>query len=342
MRAQDLPNFKDMPLVKGMPHGTAWGLWDKDGERDSCGSLNLLTPENTVQAKQEIKSGTGVALKSESPIQIYQRTSPLTSPSWKHECIHHPGFSREEPRHEFKDLGEYGFTAFDDVISINTQSGSQWDGFRHWGHQDTHLYYNGLQHSEIPDPAHAEKNGIHQWSRRGGIVGRAVLIDYASYAEKHGINYSVTSRHEITIGDVEKIAKEQGVEFKPCDILIIRSGFVKWYNNAGDEERISGAKNGHEFAGLAGNEESVEWLWNHHFAAVAGDSITFEAWPPKAPYRLHDHFLAMWGTPIGELWNLEELAEACKKEKKYSFFLTSAPLNVHGGIASPPNALAIL
>jgi len=50
----------------------------------------------------------------------------------------------------------------------------------------------------------------------------------------------------------------------------------------------------------------------------------------------------MWGTPIGELWNLEQLAEACKKENKYSFFFTSAPLNEHGGIASPPNALAIL
>ena len=98
----------------------------------------------------------------------------------------------------------------------------------------------------------------------------------------------------------------------------------------------------------------MEWLWNHHFAAVAGDAIAFEAWPPRAPYRsvflsfspfsnlilitkgLHDHFLAMWGTPIGELWNLEELAEVCKRENKYSFILTRAPLNVHGGVASPP------
>jgi len=64
MRAQDLPDYKDMPAVKGMPHGTAWGLWDKNGERDNCGSLNLLTPENTIAAQKEIKSGTGVALKS--------------------------------------------------------------------------------------------------------------------------------------------------------------------------------------------------------------------------------------------------------------------------------------
>jgi hypothetical protein len=146
------------------------------------------------------------------------------------------------------------------------------------------MYYNGLTHDEIPDPANFEKNGIHNWTKRGGIVGRGVLIDYASWAEKNNITYSATSRHEISIQDVETIAKEQGVEFKPADILIIRSGWVKWYENANGEERIAGAKNGHEHVGLAGNRESVEWLWNHHFAAVAGDAIAFEAWPPKPPY----------------------------------------------------------
>jgi hypothetical protein len=63
MRPQDLPDLKDMPAVKGMPHGTAWGLWDKNGERDNCGSLNLLTPENTLEAQKEIRTGQGIALK---------------------------------------------------------------------------------------------------------------------------------------------------------------------------------------------------------------------------------------------------------------------------------------
>tara|TARA_R110002060_G_scaffold10898_3_gene16061 strand:+ start:622 stop:813 length:192 start_codon:yes stop_codon:yes gene_type:complete len=63
MRAQDLPSFKDMPAVKGMPHGAAWGLFDKDGKRDNCGTLNLLTPEIAKEAQKEIRSGTSVALK---------------------------------------------------------------------------------------------------------------------------------------------------------------------------------------------------------------------------------------------------------------------------------------
>jgi hypothetical protein len=56
---------------------------------------------------------------------------------------------------------------------------------------------------------------------------------------------------------------------------------------------------------------------------------------------LHNFLIAFWGTPIGELWDLEELARLCEKHQRWSFFLTSAPLNIEGGVASPNNAMAI-
>lgn len=49
----------------------------------------------------------------------------------------------------------------------------------------------------------------------------------------------------------------------------------------------------------------------------------------------------MWGQPLGELWDLERLAVECEQRGRWTFFLTSAPLNIIGGIASPPNVLAI-
>lgn len=64
VNAKDLPDFKNMPPVNGMPIGCAWGLFDKDGERDQVGTLNLLTPEVVLEAKKEIKTGESVALKS--------------------------------------------------------------------------------------------------------------------------------------------------------------------------------------------------------------------------------------------------------------------------------------
>jgi hypothetical protein len=57
---------------------------------------------------------------------------------------------------------------------------------------------------------------------------------------------------------------------------------------------VKGARDGHEFGGLGGNRESVEWLWDHHFSAVAGDAIAFEAWPSKAPYRRSSIFLRLF------------------------------------------------
>ncbi|KAG4025882.1 hypothetical protein MFRU_049g00530 [Monilinia fructicola] len=326
MRAQNLPSFKDMPPIPGMPQGTAWGLFDQNGERDNCGTLNLLTPENTLEACKEIKSGRSVAL------------------NWAIDRIHEPGFNREKPQHTIRDLTPLGFKAYDDVIHINTQSGSQWDGFRHWAHQPTSLYYNNFPHSDVTSllPENICKNGIDVWTARGGIVGRGVLIDYTAYAAHHNIAYSPITRHEISIETIEEIAKEQGVIFKEADILIIRSGFVKWYEKASAEERIQGAKNNHEYIGVKSCRETVEWIWNRHFAAVAGDAVAWECWPSKdGEWRLHDWLLGLFGCPIGELWNLEELAKVCAEQKQYSFFLTSAPLNVPGGVASPPNAVAV-
>lgn len=57
---------------------------------------------------------------------------------------------------------------------------------------------------------------------------------------------------------------------------------------------------------------------------------------------LHPILLAGWGTTIGEIFELDALAEQCKKLERWTFFLTSAPLNYTGVVASPPNILAVL
>ena len=46
-------------------------------------------------------------------------------------------------------------------------------------------------------------------------------------------------------------------------------------------------------------------------------------------------------TTPGDFFDLDALAEACGRERRYEFLFTSAPLGIPGGIGSPPNALAI-
>jgi len=57
---------------------------------------------------------------------------------------------------------------------------------------------------------------------------------------------------------------------------------------------------------------------------------------------MHEVLLSGWGCPIGEMFDLEQLAVECAKRKRWSFFLCSEPLNVRGGVASPPSAIAVL
>lgn len=95
--------------------------------------------------------------------------------------------------------------------------------------------------------------------------------------------------------------------------------------------------------GLEACPELFAFLWDKQIAAVAGDSRSFEAWPVSEEWKewhLHQWLLAWWGMPIGELWDLERLSEVCGRLGRWMFFLMSAPMNVPGGVASPPNALA--
>jgi len=90
----------------------------------------------------------------------------------------------------------------------------------------------------------------------------------------------------------------------------------------------------------------LRWIWDHQFSAVAGDSPSFERAPISGPHAnqetiLHEWLLAGWGVPIGEMFDLERLGRYAKEKGRHSFFVSSMALKVPGGVASPPNAVAI-
>ena len=58
-----VPLYRDLPVQPSAPPGSAWGVFDKDGKRDVYGTLNFITPEAVVAAKQEIQTGESVVLK---------------------------------------------------------------------------------------------------------------------------------------------------------------------------------------------------------------------------------------------------------------------------------------
>lgn len=84
-----------------------------------------------------------------------------------------------------------------------------------------------------------------------------------------------------------------------------------------------------------------EFLWDHRLAGVAADSVTAEVWPlSEGQCSLH-LAIARMGLVLGEMFDLDALAEDAATTGGYEYFVVSSPLNVRGGVGSPANAMAI-
>jgi kynurenine formamidase len=315
------PTFGQLPLQPHHPKGSAWGLWG--GFSDELGTLNLLTPQVTLQAAQEIKSGLTI------PLNL-----PLNSPlrpmnPARRKCFHH--------------INAKGH-ANDDEIFVNTQSSSHWDGLRHYPYQDGKRYYNGTTQADITGPSANPRIGVQNMAQKG-IAGRGVLLDWRSYALRKGIKYSPFEPHQILLRELIEVAAEEAVQFHSGDILLVRSGWTEEYNKLSEDEKDAlGLREERKFCGVEASEEAIRWHWDNQISAVAGDTVAYEAWPSPRQWgvSMHEVFLSGWGMPIGETWDLEELSRVCSNEGRWTFFLTSQPLNLSAGIASPANVMAIL
>ncbi|EXJ86816.1 hypothetical protein A1O3_03770 [Capronia epimyces CBS 606.96] len=312
-------SFKNLQLQPDHPPHSAWGLWGPD---DQLGCLNRLTPDRIRAAATEVKTGVSIGL------------------NWSLNEMHIPPFYRTKLKHEIFQLGE---NVNDDRVEFNTQTSSQWDGFRHWGYPDGR-FYNGFTQTELKAMT-SERNGMQEWAKRG-IVGRGVLIDYVKYAKDSGLPYDPWSATSISVSTVKEIARKYTITFQPGDILLLRTGFVERYSSLSEDE-LQKKMESKEMAypGLTGSLESLEWLWETQFSCVASDSPGFEVWDAGLAGMenlMHPTLLSGFGMPIGELFDLEELSKQCAKEGRWTFMFTSEVLNIPGGVASPPNALAIL
>jgi hypothetical protein len=69
-------------------------------------------------------------------------------------------------------------------------------------------------------------------------------------------------------------------------------------SNAGEAERKSGTRDNTVAIGVQAAEKTIRWLYDQHLAALVGDTVAFEAWPPKFTdgWCLHEWLLVHWGT----------------------------------------------
>lgn len=172
--------------------------------------------------------------------------------------------------------------------------------------------------------------GDTAWVNKGGIVGRGVLLDYAAWADAKGLKPAVFETTSIPTSTLDEVAAYQGVSLREADILFIRSGYIRGYNNMPLVNRqLMAETNPPHAIGIESSEATMRWIWEHGFAAMVGDQPSMEAWPIQDKrFWLHEWLLAGWGMPIGELFDLETLSDECARRKRWSFFLSSMPLKV--------------
>jgi kynurenine formamidase len=316
----NIPSYDELPATKdGIK--SAWGLF---GEDDSVGLFSLITGEVIRHALSLARRGA-----------VFSLNAP-------NDFLDPPLFSR--PRLQRETQLVLDGRAINEVYNdFNPQSSSQWDALAHMAF-DTDAFYNG---ATLQDVLERQRNTIEHWARRG-IVGRGVLLDLERTARSAGRPFDPGTSHGFSVEDLEAARVAARVEFRPGDVLILRTGFLRWYSalGPGEREKIS-SREGLRACGLEHTEDMARYLWDTHAAAVASDCPSVEVWPmdhrPELfPFgSLHKMLLGQFGMAIGELWWLDELAEDCAADGIHEFLLTSAPLNTRGGYGSTANALAI-
>ena len=316
-----IPPFRELPQVGHSGERQAWEVF---GAGDQLGTVNLLTPERVKQAAGLVRTGRviNLSLPLNFPITLY-------------------GGFRTGYRHHI----EVNRGGRDDYVdNFAMQGSSQWDSLRHIRYREFG-YYGGRQDEQVDDNAEL---GIEHWARHG-IVGRGVLLDAARYMEHQDSPLDVTRRFAMDGPFLERVAQAQQVRVQAGDIVLLRTGWLAWYGGLDEAGRealrgtLHPGEDGMACPGLDATQETAAWLWDHQIAAMAADNVALEALPVDAKTGgfQHRRLIALQGMPIGEVWDLEELARDCTQDGVYEFFLVSVPLNLPGGVGSPANAYAI-
>ncbi|KAJ7753424.1 hypothetical protein DFH07DRAFT_1061520 [Mycena maculata] len=281
--------------------GCAWDVWSAG---DQLGMVNLLTDKVVLIAAREIKMGRAVSLNW-----------PLNFPE-------KPLWGRIAPEINMK-IKNPGTCIKDDEIHINTQSGTQWDGLRHFPLIEHGVLYNKfsrpyfvtenlcliraetvcastpsltallasrITRSTPPMPGSAFRIG----RRMESVDVACCLTSSRTRRRLPQIRRSRVgdSAYAVSVPELEACAQAQGVKFQRGDILILRVGFTKKYYEASQAEREALQGKPETFTGIEQSEDMKRFLWDNHFAATASDQPALERWPtPQGTPHMHQTLL---------------------------------------------------
>jgi kynurenine formamidase len=306
----------------------AFRNWNRWGADDAIGTLNFIDDAKRRDAAALVLSGRVVSLS-----QSFDMDGPQKG--WRR---------RTNPVHTMLDTGvdaeranqgfPHGLGGADDVIAMPLQCSTQWDGL---GHIFDHgMAWNGRRSGDVVTSEGDLVTGIERTVPH--VVGRGVLLDFGRYLfPKTG---ELPNAYAITRADIEGCIAAQGTTSAVGmgDIVLIRTGQLARTKRDGWGEYAGGPAPGLSFT-------TAGWIHGSEVAAIATDTWGFEVRPNEfdvAFQPLHQVVIPNIGLTVGEMWDLDELAEACVDRGSFEFLLSAPPLKITGAVGSPVSPVAIL
>ncbi len=296
--------------------------WGRFGELDQLGTANHVTPERVADAARLVKTGKRFSL-----------ALPIGLPT--------PGGYRAEPLHLYRfaagdgvlgsGRGGRAFQVSDDYIVMALQASTQLDGFGHVGGDGT--LYNGYWAGLVTATGGARRLGVHHLAR--GIVGRAVLLDVARHLRVEHLEPGFP----IGPDELDGAARAQQVEVGAGDIVLVHTGHLGWKLQQGTGS--PGAQTRSE-PGIS--TRAIPWLHDHDVTMIATDTAACSVVPPEPGDEFltwHVAALRDLGLLVGELFDLDELADDCAGDGVSVGLFVAAPLPIVGGSGSPLNPIVL-
>lgn len=291
------------------------------GPDDEIGTLNMMTDNSKQAILSQIKSGKTYDLSVEYYVGM-PSFHVLGDPAYQYWLTHTPrGNVIENPNGLGKEMNEkVSYTG--DAISMYTHMGTHIDALNHFGLNGK--IWNGFSADEYL--------GDKGWKKTGAevippIVARGVLIDVLGHKNVQ----QLPANYRINKNDLVAALASQQVSLKKGDVVLIRTGQARYYDDAG--------KFLDQYAGI--NLEAVRWLVEEQQVMLLGaDNLSFEAFPPERNDNwvpVHTYLLAEKGVMFIEQMYLEDLA----KDKVWEFAFVSASLKLRGASAAPMRPIAI-
>lgn len=297
-----------------------WGRW---GDDDQLGTLNYITPQKIVDASGLVKQGKVLSLAIP-----FDDNGPQTG-----------SFGRFNPIHfMLQDGGDVSIGAqdhlpniqyTDDAVTMPLQCATQWDALAHILYRGK--MYNGYEAHHINSTG-AKKNGME--NARDKVVSRGVLLDIPRYKDKQWLEPGEAVYPE----DLDGAAAMGKVSVGTGDIVLVRTGQIGQVRADGSWGEYSGGS----APGLG--VDCAQWICEHEVAGYATDTWGTEVIPNETPdifQPLHMILIVHAGVLVGEIFDLEGLAEDCANDGVYEFLFVAPPLPITGAVGSPINPQAI-